>query len=183
MFIRNVLLFVSVFFFMASSTLEVKSKKRELEFTFHVNNKIGIQPSYQMAIWLEKPDGTYIKTLYISDYVSFGGFNHKEICPEWNIKSNWAQVSSDVVDAVTGATPMTGDLTLSFKCQKKQIPPGPYKYFIEVHLLEDYNELYSGEILIGKEDTESTPEVKYIPKKHSKAGDILSDIIVMCKKK
>lgn len=168
---------------MSSTIMENKSKKKVLEFTFHVNNKIGIQPSYQMAIWLEKPDGTYVKTLYISDYVSFGGFNHKEVCPNWSIKSGWERVSGDIVDAVTGATVSTGDQNMVFECSKKQIPPGEYKYFIEVHLLENYNELYSGVIVVGKEDVESVPNVVYIPEKHPKAGDILSDITVRCKKK
>lgn len=181
--VRNLSLIIAIIFFLTSAISDNKSKKKELEFAFHVNNKIGIQPSYLMAIWLEKPDGTYIKTLYISDYVSFGGFNHKEICPDWNKKSGWDHVSGDVVDAVTGATLLTGDQVLTFECSKKQIPPGTYKYFIEVHLLENYNELYNGKIEVGKEDTESVPEVVYIPVKHPRAGDILSNITVKCRKK
>ncbi len=184
MFMKSLFLLAAGFIFITNAAGTVKSEKKELVFSLHVNDKTGVQPSYQMAIWLEKPDGSYFRTLYVSDYVSYGGFNHKEICPDWIEKSNWQKAPADNVDAVTGATLFPGDdETLTFPCSKKLIPPGKYKYFIEVHLIENYNELYSGEIEVGKEESRSVPHVKYIPEKHPKAGDILSDISVICKSK
>lgn len=184
MLIKNIFFTAIAVLFFTNAGFDTKAKKKELIISMHVNNKTGVQPSYQMAIWLEKPDGTYFKTLYVSDYISYGGFNHKEICPDWVALSGWQNASIDEVDAVTGATLLPGDESMTFECSKKQIPPGKYKYFIEVHLIENYNELYSGEIEIGKEDkVKSIPEVKYIPEKHPKAGDILSNVIVICKNK
>ncbi len=183
MFVRKVFLAAAVIFLFTNAAITNKSGKKELVFSFHVNDKPGFHASFQMAIWLEKPDGSYVKTLYVSDYLSYGGFNHKEICPDWIAKSGWEQASGKEVDAVTGATFLTGDQSIGFACSKKQIPPGKYKYFIEIHLQENYNELYSGEIEVGKEDTESVPEVKFIPEKHPKGGGMLSNIIVKCKSK
>lgn len=132
-------------------------------------------------MWLEKPDGSFVKTLYVSEYLSLGGYNVPYVCPDWSAKANWAQTSRDQADAVTRATPMIGKRNYSFSFSKNEIVPGSYKYFIEVHLTEEYNELYSGEINIPCEETESEPQVAYIPKKHSKAGDILSYVTINCK--
>ncbi len=183
MFIRNIFFITIAVLFFTNAVFDTKAKKKKLVFSFHVNNKKGVQPSYQMAIWLEKPDGTYFKTLYVSDYLSYGGFNHKEICPDWIEKSNWQKAPADEVDAVTGATFMFGDEQMTFQFSKNQIPPGKYQYFIEVHLVEKYNELYSGEIEVGGKELKSVPVVKYIPEKHPKAGDILSNVSVICKNK
>ena len=174
----NALLIVLSFLMVAAISPSGKKLKRRLEIRFHMKQPQDVEPSYQMAIWLEKPDGTYAKTLFVTDYLSYGGFNLKRICSDWQKKIDWRTVSNEETDAVTGATPDTGAVTLTFDASKKNIPPGMYKFFIEVHLSEDYNELYSGEINIGGDDSESTASVKYIPEKHPVAGDILSDVVV-----
>ncbi len=38
----------------------------------------------QHFLWLKKPDGTFAKTLFVSEYLSYGGYNHPEICPDWS---------------------------------------------------------------------------------------------------
>ncbi len=152
--------------------------KKRLEISFQLKEFQDVEPSYQMAIWLEKPDGTYAKTLFVTDYLSYGGFNLKEICSAWQKKIDWRTVSFEETDAVTGATPDTGAVTLTFDASKKAIPPGTYKYFIEIHLQEEFNELYTGEINVGGDNSESKASVKYFPEKHPEAGDILSGVVV-----
>ena len=156
------------------------SKNRTLHISFYVNKKEDIQPSYQLTIWLEKPDGAYVKTLFVCDYLSYGGFNDSTICPDWSGKANWSKVLKEEFDAVTGATPMIGNRNFAFNCSKEQIPAGKYKFLIEVHLIESFNELYSGEIEIAGKEDESEAQVTYLPEKHSKAGDILSQVKVKC---
>ena len=172
------ILFLSVTLLMTAALPNGKPLKKRLEVSFHLKQFENIEPSYQMTIWLEKPDGTYAKTLFVTDYLSYGGFNLKEICSDWQKRIDWRTVSIEETDAVTGATPDTGAVTLTFDASKKNIPPGEYNFFIEVHLLEDYNELYSGNISISQENSESSASVKYIPEKHPEAGDILSDVVV-----
>ncbi len=157
-----------------------KSKKGNLNISFEVNKKDGIQPSYSTVIWLEKPDGSLVKTLYVSDYLSLGGFNDPKMCPDWSSKSNWANTPRDEADAVTGATPMIGKRDYSFKLSKKDLPPGKYNYFIEVHIMEAYNELYTGTIEIPCKETDGKAQVTYLPVKHSLAGDILSNVTLIC---
>ena len=176
----KILIFLTVFFIAGCISPGTKSPKFTFDISFKVNLKQGIQPSYSTVIWLEKPDGNFVKTLYMSEYLSLGGFNVSYVCPDWSSKANWPQTPRDQADAVTGATPMIGKRNYSFNFSKNELVPGPYKYFIEVHLTEKYNELYSGEINIPCKETESEPQVTCIPKKHSKAGDILSYVTVNC---
>ncbi len=137
-------------------------------------------PSYQVAIWLEKLDGEYVKTLFVSDYLSYGGFNIPDICPDWAKKAQWADAPQEMVDAVTQATPDIGKVLFEFDIPKSGVPNGEYRYFIEIHITEDYNELYSGNIEIkdGGNGSISEAVVTYIPKKHPKASGILSNVEV-----
>jgi hypothetical protein len=153
-----------------------KPESKTLDISFHINKKDSIQPSYQIAIWLEKPDQAYYKTLFVSDYLSYGGFFITTVCPDWSVKASWDEVTKEDFDAATGATPLLGDRNFEFNCSEKQIPPGKYKFFIEVHLVDNFNELYSGEIEIAGEDNESEAQVTYLPEKHPKASDILSQV-------
>ncbi len=157
-----------------------RSKKSSLKISFEVNKKEGIQPSYSTAIWLENQHGEIVKTLYVSEYLSLGGFNDLKSCPDWSKKSRWAMTPRAEADAVTGATPMIGNRNYDFAFSKGELPPGRYKYFIEVHLLEEFNELYSGEIDVPCNMIKSKTQVTYLPEKHPKAGDILSNITLEC---
>ncbi|NOY37315.1 MAG: DUF2271 domain-containing protein [Chlorobi bacterium] len=143
-----------------------------------MNKVTEIHPSCQIAIWLENPDGKYVKTLFVSEYLSYGGFSKSEICPDWSGKANWNHTSRENIDAATGATPSTGDIHFKFHCSEETIPQGVYIYMIEVHLIENYNELYKGKIEIGKKKNESPASVIYLPEKFLKEGNILSQIKV-----
>ena len=171
-------LFIIVLFIAGCNSEVFKSKKRSLNISYHVNKKDSIQPSYQVAIWLESPDGAYVKTLFVSEYLSYGGFFIPTICPEWSVKACWDKVTKEEFDAATGATPLVGDRSFEFNCFEKQIPVGKYKYMIEVHIIEDFNELYTGEIEIGDEEDESEARVTYLPEKQPEASDILTQVKV-----
>lgn len=159
------------------------SKTRKFEFSFHLQDIQSFVPSNQMAIWLETPDSSYVKTLFLSEYLSYGGYNLPEICYEWSSKAKWDEVTMDEFDAVTAATPSVGDVELKLKCPAEIVPVGKYIVFVEVHLADDYNELYSAELEItGKKCTKDL-SVKYVPGKYPKKteGDILQGVKVIAK--
>lgn len=155
----------------------------KLEFQFEVNKMEGFMPSYQLAIWLEKPDGEYVKTFFVCDYLSYGGYNIAGICPDWVSKAQWNKAHRKTVDAVTQATPDFGKAILETDCPKEELPYGLYKYFIEVHFTENYNELYSGDIEIKEEGNKiiSNSVVSYHPKKYPPASGLLSNVKVLYK--
>ncbi|HUX94875.1 MAG TPA: DUF2271 domain-containing protein [Bacteroidales bacterium] len=158
-------------------------KIRKFEFRFHMHDIQSFVPSYQMAIWLETPDSSYVKTLYLSEYLSYGGYNEPEICYEWSSKAKWDEVTKEEFDAVTAATPSVGDVELKLQCPATILPEGKYLIFVEVHLAEEYNELYSCELEITGKKRMNELNVKYIPGKYPKKteGDLLTGALVFSK--
>jgi hypothetical protein len=159
------------------------SKDRKFEFRFQLNEIQSFVPSNQMAIWIEKPDGEMVKTLYLSEYLSYGGYNLPEICHEWSSKAKWDEVTKEEFDAVTGATPGTGEVELKLTCPAALLPDGKYKVFVEVHLVDNYNELYSSELEVSRKKGLGELKVTYIPGKCPKKteGDLLTAVTVKLK--
>lgn len=160
-----------------------KVKTRKFDITFQLNNIQSFVPSHQLAIWLEREDSSIVKTLFLSEYLSYGGYNIPSICGEWSSKTNWSEVTQEEFDAVTSATPGVGIVKLKLESAADMIPDGKYRIFIEVHLAEEYNELYSSEIIFSGKKAKNILQVSYIPGKYPKKteGDLLSDVTVICK--
>ena len=151
-----------------------------LTVSFQMNEREGYPRSDQLVIWLEKPDGTFVKTLFVSDYLSYGGYNDPEICPGWTTKTDWEEASQEEFDAITGATPSIGLVNLELTCSSELVPKGDYHIFIEVHLTADYNELYSGLVKVSRRKRYSNQLlVSYKPEKYARATyDVLSNVQV-----
>lgn len=150
-----------------------------LNVSFQLNELEDYPRSDQLVIWLEKPDGTFVKTLFVSEYLSYGGYNHPEICPDWTTKTNWEEASQEEFDAVTSATPSIGLVNLELTCSNEEVPKGEYRIFMEVHLMADYNELYSGLVRISGRKCNKQLLVSYTPDKYPKATyDALNNVQV-----
>lgn len=159
------------------------SKNHKFEFKFYMHDIQSFVPSYQIAIWLETPDSSYVRTLFLSEYLSYGGYNLPEICSEWSSKAGWDEVTKEEFDAVTAATPPVGDVQLKLLCPAELLPEAKYLLFVEVHLAEEYNELYSCELELTGKKRMTELNVKYIPGKYPKKteGDILTGVQVISK--
>jgi len=147
-----------------------------IEISFLYNKAEGVVPSYQIAIWLESEKGEYVKTLFVSEYLSGGGFDHGDVCPDWAKQAHWEKAEESEFDAATRPTPPIGARTLKFECEKWGIAPGAYRYCVQAHIVEKYNILYRGRITIGQGAAEAVGEVLYSPGKHPLAADILYDV-------
>ncbi len=164
------------------SILGFSNINRTIELSFKLKNAESFISSDQMIVWLEKTDSSFVKTLFVSEYMAYGGYNLDYICPNWPERSEWEKISEVKFDAVTGATPGPGDVKFEFIVEKDSIPYGEYKLFIEVHLAEKYNELYS--TIINLSDTTCIRElnVTFIPEKYSKVTENhLSEVKVIYK--
>jgi hypothetical protein len=147
-----------------------------LEISFLFNKAEGVVPSYQIAVWLETQTGEYVKTLFVSDYLSGGGFGLGDVCPDWVKQANWEKAEESEFDAVTRPTPPIGARTLKFDCRQRSIAPGTYRFCVQAHIVEKYNILYRGTIVVGEQGSEAAGEAFYSPAKHPQAADILSDV-------
>jgi hypothetical protein len=153
-----------------------------LEIQFNFNKPAGnMEPSYQIAIWLEDLNGLYIKSLLVSEYLSYGGYNDSTICPMWRKKADWDNVSDEEFNAVTQATPDVSFNSIQINCKEFEIVPGKYKYLVQAHIQERYNIAYTGEIELGQNPAEHSANVAYYPERHPDAGEVLSDVLVKYK--
>jgi len=177
--IIQILIFLTLgaFAVITSGCDALTSNNTILDISFQMNEREEYPRSDQLVIWLEKPDSTFVKTLFISEYLSYGGYNEPDICPDWSSNTNWEKVSQEEFDASTGATPSIGPVQMKINLSKTHVPEGEYIIFIEVHLTADYNELYSGKINVSSKKTSTLLKVSYIPEKYPDASyNILSDV-------
>ena len=125
----------------------------ELQISFPYVRQNGIA-SNQFAVLIENENGTFLKTLYVTSYTAKGGYAVRKDCvPTWVKRSGIAKKSSAEIDAITGATPRSGDLKYTWNCtgaDGKPVPPGKYKFFVEGTNRWENRVIYSGTIEIGK---------------------------------
>lgn len=170
------LLFTAIVSMLGCHSGGKNAAKGFLEISYRFKKASGVQPSYQTAIWLEDENGDLARTLFVSEYLSYGGFHDSTICPNWSRKANWDNIDESMFDAVTAATPSTGENSLKVDCQKENIAPGTYRCCVQVHIVENYNIMYCGTIKIGDGKSETIAMVDYSPGKHPLAGDVLNDV-------
>jgi len=149
-----------------------------VEVSFLFGSPEGVEPSYQTALWLQDEKGQYVKSLFVSEYLAYGGFNDPTICPDWIKVANWDKATEADYDAVSRPTPPVGENSLKINLKDKGITPGKYEYLLEVHLVENFNILYRGQIEIGSQVSESKPEATYTPNKHPAAEGVITSVTV-----
>ena len=82
-------------------------ERLEISFKFQ---RGGIASS-QYAIWIENDEGQLVRTIYTTSFTAKGGYKYrKDAIPFWVSKANPKDMSSEQVDAITGATPRNGIL-------------------------------------------------------------------------
>jgi len=129
------------------------------------------------AVWLENEGGELVKTLFVSSELAQGAFTVEgDICPDWIKKAHWEKASQADVDAVSGPTPSVGSGSLSFDLKKLGISPGVYFFCMQIHIHDNYNILYKGEIRLGEKPAEAQAEVSYSPARYASAQDLLRDV-------
>lgn len=155
---------------------EEKSARGRIEIYYSLNKAEGVEPSWQTAVWLEDDQGN-MTTILVSDYLSYGGYKDKRVCPDWSSKCNWDKQDPKILSAVTCATPKLKGNVLKVTCKKAGIRDGTYNYFVQTHIEEKYNILAKGTITIDSTTPdENTAVLTYSPSEHKRAGGILSDV-------
>lgn len=129
----------------------------EISFRFH---RGGIASS-QYAIWIEDAMGRLVCTLYATSFTAKGGYEYREdAIPVWVGKAMPQGMSSEQVDAITGATPRNGVLTYQWdgtNDKGRRVAPGKYKFFVEGTLYWKSRVIYSGELTWGGKEQTSIP--------------------------
>lgn len=119
------------------------------------------EPTYHTAMWLEREDGTIVKTLFVSNELSANDYKTGDACPDWVKQASWHKAEKAAVDAVTGPTPNVGSGTMSFDLDELGLSPGTYVFNFQVHLTEKYNVRFRGIVNTGEPAQAVTIEVLY----------------------
>lgn len=144
--------------------------------SFQFNPAQGdVEPSYQIAIWLEDADEQYVKTLLLSEYLSYGGYNDTTICPAWNSQADWDNAPMEDYDAVTRATPPVGNNLYAFSLDTLGLEHGDYFCCVQAHIIEDYNILFKQKLNTRKYE-QTTSDAIYDPRSYSGAEVVLANV-------
>jgi hypothetical protein len=153
-----------------------KSAKGRLTISYQLRAADSLVPSFQTAIWLEDLEGNYLKSVLVSEYLSYGGYNDTTICTNWIKKAGWDSVSLETFDAVTVATPPVGENSLEIDCRTANLAVGRYRFCVQTHIIEEYNIMCSGVIDIGDMESERRGEPEYLPARHPDADRVLENV-------
>ena len=122
--------------------------------------------SNQFAVWIEDMDGNYLQTVFATLWTANGGFGSRpDSIALWVEKSGIASMPSYYVDAVSGATPQTGEFSCVWNLADidgKTVAPGEYRFFVEGTLRWKNYVLYSGVIEIGDDPATVQANAEYV---------------------
>lgn len=156
-----------------NSTSEQTPGSVQIKYNLSYINKIA---SNQVAVWIEDPQGKYVRSLYASKFTADGGYKQRsESLTEWVKKSGWKNATKNEIDTVSGATQGPGNINLTWDCKDEKgaaVKPGKYVYIVEGNIYWENRVLYKGEIDIGNSQNKSTAKVSYV-NKDSKNNDTL----------
>ena len=155
-------------FFLVSLTVLVltgaaaQQAAAELSFSFTRQNGSA---SNQFAVWIEDSQGNYVKTLYATRYTANGGWQRRaSSIPVWVKKSGLADMTGAQIDALTGVTPRTGNLTYTWDGTNSRgaaVPAGNYVIYLEATLRWENQVLYRAPIRLGQGPVAPEVSVEY----------------------
>lgn len=125
----------------------------------------SVEPTYHTAMWLEDAKGKLVRTLYVSQELSSAEYKLGNACPDWVKQAHWEKAAKSEVDGVTAPTPNVGSEAKVFDLGQLGVPPGVYQFKFQVHITEQYNVLYRGEVTVGPADSTPKLDVLYGPGK------------------
>lgn len=138
----------------------------------------SVHPTYHTAIWLEDAAGKLVRTLYVSQELSDREYKLGTVCPDWVRQAKWEAAPADEVAAVTAPTPVLGESELTFDLAKLGVAPGTYGFRFQMHVEEDFNVLYRGEVRVGGPTGEIALETVTGPGKPSTTDQFVRDLTV-----
>ena len=129
----------------------------------------------QIAVWLEDPSGTTVRTLFVTHRTGAGDWKGKAGCdvslPYWVGRYNVETGTSGpptfqrpVVDAITQPTPKESLVVTTV------VPPGSeWRYFVEVNVSGDFNEAFPEHLDNGRPDEAGNGQPSLVYRGHIKA--------------
>ena len=153
-------------------------KRLEISFSYSKQRMVA---SSQFAFWIEDMDGNYIDTLYVTQWTAQGGYSYRPLSiPKWVSVASPSDMSSSEIDAISGATPRSGDYYVYWDFTDSNGNPvtgTQFQYFIEATMNNNDDVIYTGIITIGDETWEDVPTPVY-SLQDSEYKDMISNVRV-----
>lgn len=153
-----------------SPEVDFVSKRSEMgkspivEVSIVFQRQLGMS-SNQFAVWIEDAFGSHVKTLYTTRWTAEGGWKIWEVLlPEWKKAAQPQKMSPETINAISGATPLSGTFSYSWNCRDENdiiVPAGEYRYIVEGNLRWASRVLYTGKIGIGGNAQQSQGRSEY----------------------
>ncbi len=147
-------------------------------YTFSMLPRIA---SNQFAVWIEDSNGNYVRTLFVTNFVSrkAGWKTRPQAVPTWTKAATIAKLSQTEIDSISGATPANGRRSIVWDLRDfvgKVVPPGSYRYLLEANISWEKRVLWTGTIAIdnGRRSSRATPT--YSTRDAATVGTIMSDV-------
>ena len=145
-------------------------------------NHIQTHGSNQIAIWIEDIKGNYICTLFATKFTTEGGYIKRPLSlSEWTAKFDIKNASKEDIDAITGATPQSGQQSITWNCKDKSnkaIPAGTYIVRMEANICDADKMFFKGEIKIGGNTQQTIGEITYSNPSLSNGNTLFKEVLV-----
>jgi hypothetical protein len=150
----------------------------EVVISFDYERQSG-SASNQYAVWIEDMDGSLIKTLYASQWTANGGYQTRpDSIAIWVERSGLVTMTNAEVDAVSGATPRTGEQSYTWDLTDEDgnaVSPGEYCVLIEGTLRWRNYVLYSATIELGNAPVEVQADAEFFYEATDRYGALTGD--------
>jgi hypothetical protein len=163
--------------FLPGHASEAGTCRVEISFYFHHQPRMA---GNQFAIWVEDVRGRYMATVFATRYTARGGYRQRpHSLPGWREASDWDRAGQSHVDAVSGATPVSGRYKAVWDCldhQGRQVEPGTYIYKLEGNIFWENMVTWTGEIIIGDTPDQSEARALYTPDRAHRKGILIDEV-------
>ena len=161
---KKVFLTLAITFFFGFSGTQQTAEKGQLEITISYERQSG-PGSNQYAIWIENAQGQLVRTLFVTKFTAQGGYSFRPDCtPIWVGKANPASMSEQEVDAISGATPQTGNHTYTWDLaddKGNKVSAGKYTFYVEGTLLGKSTVMFKDVISVGNNEVLVNPKPEF----------------------
>ena len=128
-------------------------------------NRSSTPASNQYAVWIEDMDGNVVKTLFVTNFTSNGGYAVREdSIPTWVAHAKPSDMDKTQIDAITGATPSTGTHSYIWDGTDdngNRVADGTYMFYVEGTLYWSSIVRYEGTVNMGDSEN-STLDVNAV---------------------
>ncbi|OEJ16198.1 hypothetical protein BFL38_12255 [Brachyspira hampsonii] len=177
-------LFIILFMIFAVSYINenyAQNNTKKVNISFDYTKRPGFA-SNQIAVWAEDNNGSYIATIYITDFTGRReGWKKRPLSlNNWQKKANASKIDKKIVDAVSKSTPKQGKVNIVWDCKDNQgniVKDGDYRIVVEAAIYQDNNVLYTSVINIGNQANSQKASSKY-SKPEAENMDIIKNVNV-----